>query len=79
MSADDAAGHAEWAPSMGRFDLATFTFGGDDIGFAPIIEQCIGLTLLETGIDGGVGVPPPTLLPSDPGHLSDVPHFSMTI
>jgi hypothetical protein len=69
MNADDAAGHAEWAPSMGRFDLATFTFGGDDIGFVPIIEQCIGLKLLEVGIDAGAGVQPPTLLPSAPGHL----------
>lgn len=31
---------AEWTPSMGRFDLVTFSFGGNDIGFVSIIESC---------------------------------------
>jgi hypothetical protein len=31
---------AEWTPSMGRYDLVTFSFGGDDIGFASIIQSC---------------------------------------
>lgn len=44
----------QWVPSMGRFDLVTFTFGGNDIRFSRVIEQCIGLA--------GDG------LPSDPGH-----------
>lgn len=32
---------AEW--TGGRADLITFTFGGDDIDFPNVIEQCIGL------------------------------------
>ena len=32
--------HAQWTPKMGRFDLVTFSFGGDDIGFAGIVEHC---------------------------------------
>jgi hypothetical protein len=32
---------AEWVPSMGRFDLVSFTFGGDDVGFAGVITQCV--------------------------------------
>jgi lysophospholipase L1-like esterase len=31
---------AEWTPSMGRFDLVTLSFGGNDIGFVSIIESC---------------------------------------
>ena len=33
----------QWQPSLGRFDLVTFTFGGNDIRFSPIINQCIGM------------------------------------
>lgn len=44
----------QWTPALGRFDLVTFTFGGNDVRFSPIINQCIGLT--------GDG------LPTDPGH-----------
>lgn len=44
----------QWTPSLGRFDLVTFTLGGNDIGFSQIINQCIGLA--------GDG------LPTDPGH-----------
>ena len=68
----DALGSPEWQPSMGRFDLVTFTFGGDDIGFAPIIEQCIGLSRLvatvENAADGGLVPRYVAPLPSDPGH-----------
>jgi hypothetical protein len=44
----------QWVPAMGRFDLVTFTLGGNDIRFTPILHQCIGLA--------GDG------LPTDPGH-----------
>jgi lysophospholipase L1-like esterase len=44
----------QWTPALGRFDLVTFTFGGNDIGFSQIVRQCVGLT--------GDG------LPTDPGH-----------
>jgi lysophospholipase L1-like esterase len=44
----------QWTPGLGRFDLVTFTLGGNDIGFSPIINQCIGL--------------PGDGLPTDPGH-----------
>lgn len=42
---------------MGRFDLVTFTFGGDDVDFADVIKQCIHLKLPGT-----------VKYPSDPGH-----------
>ncbi len=45
---------SQWTTGLGRFDLVTFTFGGNDIGFSQILEQCIGL--------------PGGRLPSDPGH-----------
>ena len=32
---------AEWAPSMGRFDLVTFSFGGDDLGFPSVLQHCL--------------------------------------
>lgn len=44
----------QWTPALGRFDLVTFTLGGNDIGFSQIINQCIGL--------------PGDQLPTDPGH-----------
>jgi hypothetical protein len=47
----------QWTPALGRFDLVSFTFGGDDVEFAPVIEQCIGLTRFLGGA-----------VPSDPGH-----------
>ena len=31
---------AQWTPKMGRFDLVTFSFGGDDVGFADIMAHC---------------------------------------
>jgi lysophospholipase L1-like esterase len=45
---------SQWTPGLGRFDLVTFTFGGNDIDFSQILEQCIGL--------------PGARVPSDPGH-----------
>ena len=33
----------QWSPWMGRFDLVTFSFGGDDLGFATIISDCVEL------------------------------------
>jgi hypothetical protein len=40
-SAADSGGNPEWWPQLGRFDLVSFTFGGDDIGFTSIILHCI--------------------------------------
>jgi hypothetical protein len=37
----DGAGHPEWWPQMGRYDLVSFTFGGDNIGFASILIHCL--------------------------------------
>jgi hypothetical protein len=51
----------EWTLSQGRFDLVTFTFGGDDIGFSRVIQQCMGL--------------PGDRLPTDAGH--DCPRDSL--
>jgi hypothetical protein len=31
----------QWNPKMGRFDLVTFSFGGNDIGFESIIQHCL--------------------------------------
>jgi hypothetical protein len=39
---------AEWTPRMKRYDLVTFSFGGDDVGFASIIEACYEGTSLCT-------------------------------
>lgn len=74
LSSSDAAGSPEWNPAMGRFDLVSFTFGGDDIGFVPIIEQCLGLSqLIASGEDAGsaeLGIAHSVSpLPTDPGHL----------
>ena len=52
---DDAAGQPEWVPSMGKFDLVTFTFGGNDVDFASIITQCVFGSLHA-------------IAPPDPGH-----------
>jgi len=35
------ANSAEWTKSMGQYDLVTFSFGGDDVGFRKILEECI--------------------------------------
>ncbi len=50
----DKAGVTEWAPSRGTYDLVTFTFGGNDIGFADIIKQCIGVSLTSLPTDGAL-------------------------
>lgn len=73
IDAEDHGGTPEWNPSMGRFDLVTFTFGGDNIGFAPIIEQCVGLSRLVADVENastaGLGIANYVApLPSDPGH-----------
>lgn len=68
----------QWKPQMGRFDLVTFSFGGDDIGFPSIIQHCVDgqgcpsdqavrekIKLLgSTGVyDGSLHIPPyPTFL-----------------
>ena len=31
----------QWSKSMGRYDLVSFSFGGNDIGFASIIQHCV--------------------------------------
>lgn len=49
------ANPAEWNSAMGRFDLVTFTFGGDDVGFRSVLEQCLM----------AIGNP---AVPSNPGH-----------
>ena len=41
LDSADAAGQPEWDGAMGRFNLVTFTFGGDNIDFSGIITQCI--------------------------------------
>jgi hypothetical protein len=33
-------GEPQWKPSMGRYDLVTFSFGGDDINFSNIVAHC---------------------------------------
>ncbi len=66
---------AEWTAQLGTFDLVTFTFGGDNIDFAPIIEQCVGLNRFVSTWEGaaelaGTDTINPNIgpLPSDPGH-----------
>ncbi|HVB91846.1 MAG TPA: hypothetical protein VND70_07075 [Acidimicrobiales bacterium] len=73
MTAPDKGGSSEWNTSMGRFDLVTFTFGGDDIGFTPILYQCLGLSRLVATVENasadiGTGAQSVAPLPSDPGH-----------
>ena len=52
----DQSHPAEWQNSDHRYDLVTFTFGGDNIGFSTIIQDCLGLS--PSGIAGiaGAGV-----------------------
>jgi hypothetical protein len=50
----DSEGRPEWTSAMGRFDLVTFTFGGDNLNFAGILAQCVL---------GGSSIAPP-----DSGH-----------
>jgi hypothetical protein len=63
---------AQWTPKMGRFDLVTFSFGGDDVGFSSVISHCekfgcpsdaderAKIALLGTtgAYDKGVHIPP---------------------
>jgi hypothetical protein len=39
--ASDTPHGPQWTPKMGRFDLVTFSFGGDDIGFPSIMQHCV--------------------------------------
>lgn len=39
----------QWHPRMGRFDLITFTFGGNDIGFRNALITCIARPALRRG------------------------------
>jgi len=50
----DAAGQPEWTSALGRFDLVTFTFGGNNVDFAGIVTQCVAGS--------------PRVAPPDPGH-----------
>jgi hypothetical protein len=72
MAAADRLGRPEWEPAMGTFDLVTFTFGGDDVGFSAVLEQCLGAGRVASDVRGVIaraeGTPPPSALPSDPGH-----------
>ena len=43
--ANDASGQPEWTPAAGRFALISFTFGGDDVSFPDVLQQCVGLTI----------------------------------
>lgn len=36
---------------MRRYDLATFTFGGNDIVFSTFLEQCLGFCRLVANIE----------------------------
>jgi hypothetical protein len=41
---DQATGtshNRQWNPKMGRYDLVTMSFGGNDIGFASILTHCL--------------------------------------
>lgn len=67
---DDAAGAPEWNSADGTYDLVTFNFGGDNIGFRAILEQCLGLDDLVTAAESDltVGIVDNAPAPSDPGH-----------
>lgn len=69
INAPDAMGTPEWTSGMGRFDLVTFTFGGDNIGFSSIVEQCAGLDLSINALAAAARVPlRVSTLPTDPNH-----------
>jgi hypothetical protein len=48
---------SEWQPSDHRYDLVSFSFGGDNIGFSTVIQDCLGVSPSGiAGIDaGGLG------------------------
>ena len=41
FNADGSPYDPEWTPSMHRYNLVTFSFGGDDIGFPSIVRHCV--------------------------------------
>jgi hypothetical protein len=44
FNADGSPYDPEWTPSLHRYNLVTFSFGGDDIGFPSIVKHCaVGL------------------------------------
>lgn len=65
---DDAAGKKEWdLEHNGRFDLATFSFGGNNVGFASILLKCLGISV-EDAADSIIDA---ATMYSGGGHLDD--------
>ncbi len=60
----------QWTSARGRYDLVTFTFGGDDVDFAPVLTQCVGITALQEAMiaDATTRYSIP-MRASDPGHF----------
>jgi hypothetical protein len=62
---------AQWTTGAGRYDLITFTLGGDDIKFSAVMTQCTGLQQLLgnfAAAGGGAASGEAQRLPSDSGH-----------
>ncbi|MGI5238561.1 GDSL-type esterase/lipase family protein [Dactylosporangium sp. CA-139066] len=64
---------AQWTADAGRYDLVTFTLGGNDIRFSAVIMQCTGMQQLlgnfaTVGAVGAATTAQGQRLPSDPGH-----------
>jgi hypothetical protein len=38
----------QWRPDDGRYDLVTFSFGGNDVGFVSVIYDCLGLDAVSS-------------------------------
>jgi hypothetical protein len=64
----------QWTPALGRFDLVTFTFGGNDIRFSPILNQCIGLKGDDLPTDAGHNCPKDSLLRARVASLLEIPY-----
>ena len=45
---------AQWNASDPRYDLVSFTFGGDNVGFADVVDKCLGLD--PAGIISGTSI-----------------------
>lgn len=50
---DDIGRKRMWEASKGRYDLVTFSFGGNNVGFDSIFKQCLGV---DAAIDGALTV-----------------------
>lgn len=62
---DDANGKKQWDPSNnGRFDLVTFSFGGNDVQFAATLFRCLGFS-----VEGALAAASGVALPGSPGPL----------